>query len=245
MPARRARVHAAALIGYVSVAVVFAWPLPLQMATALFGSPGGDTGVYVWNLWAFSHEILSHSTFPFLTREILYATPAVPLTLHNYTTAANVAALPLLPLVGTIATFNLLVLASSVLSAHLMFVFLRAQLSDPPAAWLGGLLYGFSPYMICAADGAFQSGAGGAAAALRAVAALPGHRVAHAGACDRPRRRAGLGVPVGSVLRRLLRGDGGIPRRLAGDRGRAALRRHARYASRQTPASPWPRCSSS
>lgn len=148
MPAKSARLHAAALLGYVCVAVVFAWPLPLQFATALPGSPGGDTGVYVWNLWVFRHEIVAHGRFPFFTFEILSATsPAVPLTLHNYTTAANLLAFPLLPLVGTVATFNLLTLCSLVLSAYVMFLFLRERVGDNAGAWLGGLLFGFSPFM--------------------------------------------------------------------------------------------------
>lgn len=147
MPARSARLHAVALLGYVSVAVLFAWPLPLRLGSALLGAPGGDTGVYVWNLWVFRHEIVSHGAFPFFTTEILHATPPVPLTLHNYTPAANLVALPLLSVLGTVATFNLLVIASTALSAYAMFLLLQQQVGDPAAAWVGGVLYGFSPFM--------------------------------------------------------------------------------------------------
>lgn len=148
MPAFRARLHAAALLGYVSVALLFAWPLPLHPAGALFGAPGGDTGVYVWNLWVFRYELVVNGRLPFFTDQILSATPAVPLTLHNYTTLANVLALPLQPLIGTVASFNILMLAFGVLSAYVMFLFLGEQVGDRAAAWLGGLLFGFSPFMI-------------------------------------------------------------------------------------------------
>jgi hypothetical protein len=148
MPAAKARLHALALLGYVSVAILFAWPLPMQLSTGLLGAPGGDTGVYVWNLWVFRHEIVAHGRFPFFTFEILSAASgAVPLTLHNYTTAANVLAFPLLPLLGTVATFNLLTLASCVLSAWVMFLFLKERVGDDKAAWVGGLLFGFCPFM--------------------------------------------------------------------------------------------------
>lgn len=146
MPASRARLHAAALFGYVCVAVAFSWPLPLHFSAALPGSPGGDTGVYVWNLWLFRHELVAHGHIPFSTLEILAATPAVPLTLHNYTTFANVIALPLLPWLGTVATFNVLVIASGVGSAYAMFLFARARAGDAAAAWVAGLLFGFSPF---------------------------------------------------------------------------------------------------
>jgi hypothetical protein len=147
MPATSARLHAVALLGYVSVAVIFAWPLPLQLDRALPGPPGGDTAVYAWNLWVFRHEILSHGTSPFFTSEILHATPPVALTLHNYTPAANLVALPLISLVGTLPAFNLLVVLAGALSAYAAFLLARQQVGDPAAAWIGGALFGFSPFM--------------------------------------------------------------------------------------------------
>src|SRR5919106_4099532 len=114
MPALRGRPFWAALVGYLFVAVLFAWPLPLHIGTRVPGTVGGDTGVYIWNLWVFRHEILQ-GHFPFFTVQILSVTPPVPLTLHNYTTFANIVAFPLLPLIGTVATFNSLLVASLVL----------------------------------------------------------------------------------------------------------------------------------
>src|SRR5687767_7802162 len=121
MPATSARQYAAALLGYVCVAVVFAWPLPVQLTDALPGYPGGDTGVYVWNLWVFRHEIVEHGRFPFFTSEILALNAGAPLTLHNYTTLANVLAFPLLPMLGTVATYNVLLIASGIASAFAAF----------------------------------------------------------------------------------------------------------------------------
>ena len=146
MPAGRIRLHAAAVLGYVCIAVAFAWPLPLHLGDALPGTPSGDTGVYVWNLWVFRHEIVEHAHLPFSTFEILAASPSVSLTLHNYTTFANVIAFPLLPWLGTVATYNILVMASGVASAYAMFLFARVRTADAGASWLAGLLFGFSPF---------------------------------------------------------------------------------------------------
>ena len=148
MPAPGARHCAVALLGYVCLALVFAWPLPLNMSGTVPGPPGGDTGVYIWNLWVFRHEIVEHGRFPFSTLEILSFGAPVPLTLHNYTTFANVVAFPLIPLFGIVATFNLLIIGSGVLSAFVMFLFLRRNVGDGAAAWIGGALFGFSPFMI-------------------------------------------------------------------------------------------------
>jgi hypothetical protein len=147
MPALALRREAAALLGYVCVALAFSWPLPAELATALLGSPGGDTGVYVWNLWVFRHEIVQNHRLPFLTDQILALGPSVPLALHNYTTFANVLAFPLLPILGVVASFNVLIIASSVLTAYAMYCYARVRTSDAGAAWVGGLLFGFSPFM--------------------------------------------------------------------------------------------------
>ena len=148
MPAKAVRREAAALVAYVCVALVFAWPLPLHLADAMLGLPNGDAGVYVWNLWVFRHEIVANHQLPFLTSEILALGPQVPLALHNYTTFANILAFPLIPIFGVVKTFNLLVLASGVMSAYAMYFFARARTGgDPVAAWLAGLLFGFSPFM--------------------------------------------------------------------------------------------------
>ena len=147
MPAKALQREAAALLGYVCVALAFAWPLPVRLADAMLGFPSGDAGVYVWNLWVFRHEIVEHHRLPFLTAEILALNPPVALSLHNYTTFANLLAFPLIPYLGVLRTFNVLVIAAGVLSGYAMYCFARVRTGDAVAAWLGGLLFGFSPFM--------------------------------------------------------------------------------------------------
>jgi hypothetical protein len=156
MPVSRVRCHVAALLGYVCVAAAFSWPLPLHLSSALLGSPAGDTGVYVWNLWVFRHEIVSHHQLPFFTREILSLSAAVPLTLHNYTSFANILAFPLLPILGTVATFNLLTIGSGVVAAYAMFLYARRMTGDGAAAWVAGLAFGFAPFMSARAMAHFS-----------------------------------------------------------------------------------------
>jgi len=157
MPPPRLRVHLAALTGYVCVAALFAWPLPAHLRDSFPGDPGGDVGVYVWNLWIFRYELLAHHAFPFLTRSILTLEPtAVPLTLHNYTTAANVVGIPLIQSVGLVATYNLLTMSSGVLAAYAMFVYACRRSGDAGAAFVAGLLFGFNPYMTARATAHFS-----------------------------------------------------------------------------------------
>ena len=142
--------HALVLACYATVAVLFWWPLPLHLQDALPGPASGDTGLYVWNLLLFRHEIVAHQSFPFETLEILRAgssTP-VPLSLHNYTPFADALALPLIGLIGLVPTFNVLIIGNCALTAYAMFLYARRRTGDAGAAFVGGLLFGFSPYMM-------------------------------------------------------------------------------------------------
>ena len=193
MPASSARQNAAALLGYVCVALAFAWPLPANLGSALYGTPGGDTGVYVWNLWVFRHEIVEHGRFPFFTAEILALNPGAPLTLHNYTSLANIAAFPLLPHLGTVATYNVLMIASGVVSAFAGFILCRRISGDAAAAWIGGLLFGFSPFMTARSEHHFS---------LVQTAALPLFALALVRIQERPttRRAVAAGALVAAAF---------------------------------------------
>ncbi len=145
------RVHLAATLGYVCLATLLTWPLPLHLGTHLTGLPGGDTGSYVWNLWVFRHE-LEQGRLPFYTSSILTLGNQAPvdLSLHNYTTFANLVAAPLLPTVGVIVAFNLIYLLNITLSGYGMFVLARMIMRNTRdwESWLAGALFAASPFLI-------------------------------------------------------------------------------------------------
>lgn len=153
---RRSVVNIGALLAYVLTTVVFHWPLPLRLGTALTGPVTGDTGIYVWNLWVFRHEIVAHGRFPLFTSEILSPGPPVDLSLHNYTLFANVLAFPLIPLFGVVASFNIIYLALSALAAWTMYLLAREVVGRVPEAWLAGLLFGFSPVLVARSTAHFS-----------------------------------------------------------------------------------------
>ncbi len=126
------------------------------MATALPGQPSGDTGVYVWNIWVFRHELVEHHRFPFFTLEILSLASPTPLTLHNYTTFANVLAFAALPVFGVIRTFNGLLILSGALAAYALFLLARKRSGDDTAAWLAGAAFGFSPFLMARMNAHFS-----------------------------------------------------------------------------------------
>lgn len=142
------RRHLFVFLAYLAIACAYAWPLPARLSTVLPGEPSGDTGVYAWNLWVFRHELVEHHRFPFFTFEILTLASPTPLTLHNYTTFANVLAFFALPVAGIVRTYNGILILSTALSAYAMFLLARRRSGDDVAAWLAGVAFGFSPFLM-------------------------------------------------------------------------------------------------
>ncbi len=153
------------VLGYVSVALLFTWPLPATLGTHLTGDPGGDTGVYVWNQWVFQHEALSRRHNPLTTDRILSLTQRVDLSQHNYTAFLNLLALPLMSRLGVVTTFNVVYLVATVLTA--LFTYMLCRRVTPASrleAWLAGLAFAWSPALVARSTGHVS---------LVAAAALP------------------------------------------------------------------------
>ncbi len=145
---RRLRAHTLVLAGYVSVGLVFSWPLPRYLSTHLTGSPYGDTGVYVWNLWVFRHELIDHHRLPVFTSSIFSLDVAANLSLHNYTPFTDILALPFLSLGGPITTFNVIYLTIAIATAYAGFLLARRVTGTTAEAWLAGLVFGWSPVLV-------------------------------------------------------------------------------------------------
>jgi len=133
---------------YAVLAAVQAWPLPLHLSTHLTGAPGGDTGVYVWNLWVFKHQLIETQTTPFSTLTILPLDGPTDLSLHNYTVFADVLALPLLSWLGVVRTFNVIYLLNVALAGFGMFLLARKLTQRPMESFLAGLIFMWSPFLV-------------------------------------------------------------------------------------------------
>lgn len=152
----RAWSHVLVVFGYLATALAFSWPLALHLGTALTGTPDGDTGVYVWNQWVFRHEIVEHSRLPYFTDSIFAAGPTANLSLHNYTTFQDLLALPLSSLLGVVATFNVVFLMMSVLTAYSTFLLAKHVTGRWPESWLAGVLFAWSPLLVTRGMGHFS-----------------------------------------------------------------------------------------
>ena len=143
-------------LAYTALAVVQSWPLPLHLSTQLTGKPAGDTGVYVWNLWVFRHELIETRTTPFRTVEVLSLAGPTDLSLHNYTVFSDVLALPLLPWLGVVRTFNVLYIFNVALAGWAAFLLIRKLTARPIESFLGGILFMLSPFLATRGQGHFS-----------------------------------------------------------------------------------------
>lgn len=154
------RLSAWVFVSYLAAAVVQTWPLALHLSTALTGDPRGDTGVYVWNLWAFRHELIDAGTNPLHTNLILPLAGGADLSLHNYTVASDLLALPFLPVLGVVAAFNVVYLVNIALAGLGAFLLARHVMGQrdgvPAEAWLAGLLFACSPFLTTRGMGHFS-----------------------------------------------------------------------------------------
>lgn len=106
----------------------------------------GDNDVTAWFL-AWTPYAVEHGHSPFFTDWLNYPN-GVNLAQNNPTVLLGVLAAPLTLAVSPLATINLLLWLSFVLSGAAMFFVLRRFVTSDVAAFIGGALYAFSPYLV-------------------------------------------------------------------------------------------------
>ncbi len=136
------------------------WPLARHLDTHVTGDPRGDTGVYIWNTWVFGRELLQQRHSPFTTDTVLTIGGPADLSLHNYTVASDLLAIPLQPLLGIVGAFNIIYLINVALTGLGMFLLLRrlpqTAGAGPGIAWIGAFLFACSPFLVARGNGHFS-----------------------------------------------------------------------------------------
>jgi hypothetical protein len=142
-------VVASGVVIYVILAAGLFWPsLPWSQTTlpsGVYGRGFGDPAQMTWFLEWFSYA-LRHGIDIFHTNFLDYPS-GVDLANGTSVPLLGLIATPVTLTLGPVAAFNLLFRLAFASSATSMFLVLR-NWSRTPFAFIGGLLYGFGPYMI-------------------------------------------------------------------------------------------------
>ena len=146
-PSDPSKVWATALViaSYVVLAVVVYWPVWSSGVTTHM-QLGGDQFANVWFL-RWTPFALLHGHNPLFSTYANYPF-GVNLVTNTSVPLLGVFGMPVTLLFGSIATFNVMSTLALAGSATAGYAFSRRWTSWRPSAWVAGLLYGFSPYMI-------------------------------------------------------------------------------------------------
>ncbi len=130
---------------YFVLACLIYWPATPLEASRLAGCACGDQEQQTWFL-AWTSYALTHGHNPFLT-SYLHAPMGANLAIDTSMPLLGLLGMPITLLFGPVATFNLLLRLGLAASGASMFGVLRRYVSWWPAAFGGGLLFAFSPYL--------------------------------------------------------------------------------------------------
>jgi hypothetical protein len=130
---------------YLVLACLLYWPATPFGTGHLPGCACGDPEQQTWFL-AWTSHALTHGLNPFFTQYI-NAPRGANLAIDTAMPLLGVLGTPITLLAGPVATFNLLLKLGLAASGASMFWVLRRYTSWWPAAFAGGLLFAFSPYL--------------------------------------------------------------------------------------------------
>ena len=135
------------LAGYLAVALILLWPLPLRPTTHMIGDAFGDPLLNAWIL-GWDAERLQHGLQGLWQAPLFYpAADTLAWSEHLLGIAAWVA--PAYWLTGNIVlVYNVALLGWIVLAGFGMFLLARELTGRLDAAWLAGLLFACLPYRV-------------------------------------------------------------------------------------------------
>ncbi|HEV2034617.1 MAG TPA: hypothetical protein VGU71_10550 [Candidatus Dormibacteraeota bacterium] len=135
----------ASLLIYLAISVVIfssAWVDPDHLSIGVYGDPQMFMWAFNWTPFALSHHLnpffTDYLNYPTGANELWMALPAIP----------GLLLAPVQRLFGPVVAYDLLMTLAPALSAWLAQVVIARLVRDRLAAFFGGLLYGFSPYML-------------------------------------------------------------------------------------------------
>lgn len=136
---------AGVIVAYMVIGILAFWPLHPGTSQRLFGDHS-DFPQSVWFLNWVPHA-LAHGLNPFFSNAIFVPT-GVNLPANTSSPLLGLISTLFTPVLNAVGRANLLMVLAMPVSATAAFVILRKWKVWSPAAALGGLIYGFSPYMV-------------------------------------------------------------------------------------------------
>jgi hypothetical protein len=132
--------------GYLLLSIFVWWNIWSKHPTSVTTCGCGDSSLFTWFL-AWPAYAISHGLNPLFSTALFHPT-GINLLSNTGEVGIGIVLAPVTWLFGPVATLNVALTLGPALSALAMFVLLRRWTSWAPAAFIGGLLYGFSPFIL-------------------------------------------------------------------------------------------------
>jgi len=129
---------------FIIVACIYWFPLPFYLRTAEIEWPVVDPAFNQWII-AWGNHALLHFPWHFFDANMFYPYHNT-LAWGDHLFSLTIFAIPLIPFIGVIGAYNVLLLASSALSGFFTYLLAKYVLKNRPAAVVAGLLWSLSYY---------------------------------------------------------------------------------------------------
>jgi hypothetical protein len=133
---------AVALLVYVVCTCAFFAADLASIGTDLIGPPE-DNQKHFWNMWYVNQAIASGHSLSHT--DLIFYPEGTDDLFHDYSWYNLALSLPLVPLLGLAASYNILILHTFVLAGLAAFLLIRYLVRDSLAAIVGGFIFAFSP----------------------------------------------------------------------------------------------------
>ncbi len=131
---------------YSVLSLVVWWNVWTSHPTSTTTCGCGDASLFTWFL-EWPAYALEHGNNPFYSTAMFHPT-GINLLANTSVEFLGIPLIPVTWIFGPVATLNVAFIIAPVLSGLAMFALLRRWVSWAPAACIGGLLYGFSPFIL-------------------------------------------------------------------------------------------------
>ena len=134
------------LLVYGLLSAAMTWPLVARLGSLVPAGVGNDVWTHQWTFW-WVKKAITEGHNPFYT-DLLFHPQGVSLVYHNIAWLNIAAWLPLQAVMGSLAAYSLTFIATFALNGFALYLLAKEWTGSPPAAFVGGLIYGFWPYTL-------------------------------------------------------------------------------------------------
>ncbi len=150
---RTAREKLLVLLFYSLLMVAISYPIIPHLQDHVIDAYAEDNLHFVWELWYPAHALFDLHKSPFFDPDVYYPYGFSLIKNQDLSPATVLLFAPLTRLIGEVATFNALMLASFVLTAFGAYLLAFELWGSRAGALLAGLIIGFCPYRFAHAGG--------------------------------------------------------------------------------------------